>query len=404
MPAPEVGSLSVRDLWESYLIYHDRALGIRDRLMGRRRTKTEEFWALKGVSLEVEPGETVALIGPNGSGKSTLLKCLAGILNPTKGEIAVNGKMAAMLELGAGFHGDLTGRENVYLNASILGFPRQQVDKIFDEIVEFSELASFIDVPVRTYSSGMYVRLGFAVAVNLSPDIFLIDEVLAVGDARFQARCFERIRALQRRGTTIVLVTHDLDAASNMCKRAVLLIDGEVAAEGDSRNVVDVYREKVVDAHEPGRFTGGEVHGSGEVTLDNIRIETASGSARPATGEEFSVMFDAKANSDVDNPLFGVIVRASDGSYLYDTNTLWRDQQTGTFRAGQRASVRFRMKAQLLSGIFLVTVAAGRSDGKQPYDWHTDAISFEVRGPRGARGIAPLDAAIEVEPIVERVG
>ncbi len=382
----------------NFRIYHDRAIGIRDRLVGRRRKRPEEFLALRNVNIEVQPGETVALIGPNGSGKSTLLKCIARIMKPTSGEILLSGQTAALLELGAGFHGDLTGRENVYLNASILGFARKRVDEIFDEIVAFAELEDFIDTPVRNYSSGMYVRLGFAVAVNLSPEIFLVDEVLAVGDARFQQRCFDRIRQLQRSGTTIVLVTHDLDAAANICRTAVLLNKGEVVKTGVSHLVVDAYRDLVAESgvHEPTGWTGGPVHGSGEMTVTNVRLESNGDDPLLNSGDEFAICFDVETHVAVEDPVFGMIIRGVDGTYLFDTNTLWRHQATGRFDKGQRSTVRFELKANILSGLYLVTVAASNSDGRSPYDWHTDALAFEVRGPAHSAGVADLGAHISV--------
>jgi ABC-type polysaccharide/polyol phosphate transport system ATPase subunit len=400
VPLPP-GSVAVRDLWESFTIYHDRPVSLKDRLIGKRKTAPEEFWALQGVSLEVEPGETLALVGANGSGKSTLLKVMARILEPDRGTVEIGGRLAALLEVGAGFHGDLTGRENVYLNASILGFGRKEVDRIFDDIVGFAELERFIDTPVRTYSSGMYVRLGFAVAVHLNPHILLVDEVLAVGDARFQARCFDRIRSLQRDGRTIIFVTHDTDLAASLCKRAILLVKGEVEEAGPSHKVVDRYRELYTaeGTHQLGQFGGGEVHGTGEIRLSGIRLVTEAGDPVVRVGEQVSVTFAAEATTDVTHPVFGLIVRAPDGTYLYDTNTLWRSQDTGAFQSGDKVVVRYDFKANLLPGMYLVTVAAANEDGRVAYDWHTDVLPFEVRGNTHARGIAALEADITIEAL-----
>ena len=397
MPAP--GRVLVDDVWESFRIFHDRPVSIRERLVGRRKTVAEEFWALKGVSFEVAPGESFAVIGPNGSGKSTLLKCLARILEPTRGRVEIEGRLAALLELGAGFHGDLTGRENVYLNASILGFRERDVDAIFDDIVDFSELEEFIDTPVRNYSSGMFVRLGFAVAINLEPQVLLVDEVLAVGDARFQQRCFERIRAIQRVGTTIVLVTHDLDSATTLCRQAVLLDKGELVASGKSHDVADAYRRRVADsgAYRMSQFAGGEVEGSGELALTNIRIVGDTGKEYVESGERFAICFEAEAQTAVDNPVFGLIIRGHDGAYLFDTNTLWRRQRTGVFAPGAKAAVRFELTANLLPGSYLVTVAASDADGKRALDWHTDVLPLEIRGAASTRGIVDLNAGIHVE-------
>lgn len=393
------GSISVRDVSMSFRVFHDHPIGIRDRLVGRRRNRPEEFSALTNVNLEVKAGDTVALIGPNGSGKSTLLKCLARILKPTSGEIVSSGQTAALLELGAGFHGDLTGRENVFLNGSILGFSKDQVKEIFDDIVEFSELSDFIDTPVRNYSSGMYVRLGFAVAVNLSPDILLVDEVLAVGDARFQARCFERIRQLQEAGTTIVLVTHDLHAATTICREAVLLDKGRVVETGISHNVVETYKDLVAEGgvrYHPRGWAGEEVKTRGDMVLSDVRLDTGTDKSFVSAGDRFSVTFEAEAIEDVEEPVFGLILRSIEGAYLFDTNTLWREQPTGSFSKGQGTQVRFDMKANLLSGIFLVTVTAASSDGSIPFAWNTDALTFEVRGPKHSSGIALLDAEIHI--------
>ncbi|MBN1134947.1 MAG: ABC transporter ATP-binding protein, partial [Anaerolineae bacterium] len=205
----------------------------------------ERFWALRNVSFEIGSSGMVGIIGPNGAGKSTVLKLATRIIEPSAGRISVNGRVSALLELGAGFHPDLTGRENVYLNGSILGFSRAEMDCIFDEIVDFAEMDRFIDVPVKHYSSGMYMRLAFAIAINVRPDILLVDEVLAVGDQAFQARCLDRISEMKRRGVTIVLVTHDLDAVRSLCDRAIWLDEGKIQAEGTVDLVVEKYLNQV---------------------------------------------------------------------------------------------------------------------------------------------------------------
>lgn len=395
------GSVRVDDVWESYRIYSDNPHGIRDRLAGRRKRVAKEFWALKGVSFELQPGDTLALIGPNGSGKSTLLKCLARILEPTKGQILTAGRTTAMLELGAGFHGDLTGRENVYLNGSILGLRRKEVDAVLDEVVVFAELEEFIDAPIRTYSSGMYLRLGFAVSVHLDPDILIIDEVLAVGDARFVARCFDRIGSLKRRGTTIIVVTHDLDTAGTICKRGIYLEQGAVRMTGNALDVIDRYRADVAGSQGGGadRWEGGTVFGTGEVTIDRIWLEPDAPDGVVSIGEAFSVCFEATVHESVDDPIFGATLRAPDGTEVYATNTMWQQQPTGFFASGERLLVRFDLSRGLLPGRYLVTVAVARHDGKIHYDWHTDALVFDVVGSFTAQGFADLRGRIAVEPI-----
>jgi ABC-2 type transport system ATP-binding protein len=394
------GTVVVDDVWESFKVYHERAQGIRDRLFARRKNVAEEFWALRGVSLRLDPGDTVGLIGENGSGKSTLLKCIAGILQPSRGTVRTFGRTASMLELGAGFHPDLTGRENVYLNSSILGFSKRYTDHVFDEMVEFAgaQVAEAIDRPVRTYSSGMYLRLGFAVSVHLQPDILIIDEVLAVGDAKFVKKCYDRIHELKRRGVTIAVVSHDLETVASLCDRAIYLERGKVVADGPSIEVVDRYRADVTadQGGAVGRWEGGAVYGSGEMTLTDIRLVTVEGHEAIHTGDPIAVLFVAEAQTAVDNPVFGLIVRANDGTYLYDTNTLWRHQATGRFEPGDRAEVRFDLRANLLPGRYTVTVAASRHDGKVVYDWHSDALGFDVAGDFVANGLVELNGSISV--------
>ena len=216
-----------------FLLHHKRATSVKERLLLHRQSSSEEFWALRDVDLEIGAGQTVGLIGPNGSGKSTLLKVLSGILAPTTGTVTVRGRIASLLELGAGFNGELTGRENVFLNAAILGLSRRETERYFDDIVGFAELEPFIDNQVKHYSSGQYVRLGFAVAVHVSPDILLVDEVLAVGDESFQRKCLDKIGEFQERGCTILFVTHALDLIPRICSRGVVLDRGRVLHDGD---------------------------------------------------------------------------------------------------------------------------------------------------------------------------
>lgn len=239
-------AIEIRDVWKRYVIRHNRNDALKTRFLGlfhrRHRERREEFWALKGVNLAVERGEALGLIGPNGSGKSTLLYLIARTLYPTRGEIVVRGRVAPMIEIGLGFHPELTGRENVYLSASLYGLTRVEIDRFYDDIVEFSELGEFIDAPIKNYSTGMQARLGFSVAVHLDPDILLIDEVLAVGDEHFQKKCMERMEEFRRRGKTIVFVSHSAEAVKLLCDRACLLSHGEIVEIGEVAKVLEVYR------------------------------------------------------------------------------------------------------------------------------------------------------------------
>jgi ABC-2 type transport system ATP-binding protein len=230
--------IEARGVGKRFARHQRRATSIKERLVRREQGAKDEFWALREVSLTVGAGETVGLMGPNGSGKSTLLKVLSGILRPNEGSVSVVGRVASLLELGAGFDGELTGRENIYLNSALLGVPRQETQALFDQIVEFSELGEFIDNPVKHYSSGMYVRLGFAIAVHIDPDILIVDEVLAVGDAAFQKKCIDRIKDFQRQGKTILFVSHSAGLVEQLCTRAVLLAHGRTLFDGPPRQGV----------------------------------------------------------------------------------------------------------------------------------------------------------------------
>jgi ABC-2 type transport system ATP-binding protein len=388
------------DVWESFKIYHERPIGVRDRLFARRKTVSEELVALKGVSVSLAPGDTMGLIGANGSGKSTLLKCIAGILEPTRGELQTFGRVASMLEVGAGFHGDLTGRENAYLNGSILGFSKKFVEGVFDEIVEFAgpRVTAAIDNPVRTYSSGMYLRLGFAVSVHLQPDILIVDEVLAVGDAAFQKQCFDRIHELKRRGVTICVVSHDLETVAALCDRGVYLRDGEVVLDGPAIDVVDRYRNDVMSEQTGvGEWHDGEVHGTGEMVVENIELIGLSPNEPAQSGRKLAVAYDVVARAPVDDPIFGFVLRTNDGTELYGTNTLMRRIETGSFAVGDRRRVRFDFDVPLLAGRYLASVMASRSDAIVTYDWHTDALAFDVASLPDQIGIVDMGATITIE-------
>lgn len=234
-------TIIVEDVYKTFNVYMDKANTIKEKLMFFRRNKKEKREVLKGINLRIKKGETVALIGVNGSGKSTLLKLMTKIIYPNKGKITTNGKLTSLLELGAGFHPDFSGRENIYFNASIFGLTRKEIDERIDSIIEFSELGSYIDNPVRTYSSGMYMRLAFSVAINVNADILLIDEILSVGDQHFQEKCFNKMRELKEQGKTMVFVTHSMESVKSLCDRAVWLYEGQIRMDGNTEEVVNEY-------------------------------------------------------------------------------------------------------------------------------------------------------------------
>jgi ABC-2 type transport system ATP-binding protein len=257
-------TISAQGVGKRFQLHHRRATSLKERLLLHRQSSSEEFWALREVDLEVGGGQTVGLIGPNGSGKSTLLKVLSGILAPSTGRVTVRGRIASLLELGAGFNGELTGRENVFLNAAILGLSRREIGRYFDDIVAFAELEPFIDNQVKHYSSGQYVRLGFAVAVHVSPDILLVDEVLAVGDESFQRKCLAKIAQFQQQGCTILFVTHALDLIPRICSRGVVLDHGRVLHDGDPVEAAERLRSLL--------GTGADQSGGGAMAADRPRV------------------------------------------------------------------------------------------------------------------------------------
>ncbi|MFC4243523.1 ABC transporter ATP-binding protein [Gryllotalpicola reticulitermitis] len=277
----------VDDVSKRFIIRKDNSLKERLVTLGRTgRRHREDFWALKDVSIEIRAGQTVALIGHNGSGKSTLLKVIGGIIDPSSGSVARRGRIAALLELGAGFHPDLTGRENVFLNASILGLSREETEERFDDIVAFSGIVDFIDTQVKFYSSGMYVRLAFAVAVHTDPDVLLVDEVLAVGDEAFQRKCLDKIRSFQQEGRTIVLVTHSLSQVQELADRAILLNHGEVVVDGDPNKAVSAFRDILEVRRQNEAEAQAAVHGVATDELSRVRDGHVHSAVAHAVGRE----------------------------------------------------------------------------------------------------------------------
>ncbi len=285
-------AVEVRGVSKSFRRYHDLNQSLKEKLINWRKRGYDLFWALEDIDLDVHAGETISIIGPNGSGKSTLLRLMTRIMVPDQGTIKANGKIAALLDLGAGFHPDLTGRENIYLNASILGFSKKEVDAIYDQIVDFSGLGDFIDNQVKNYSSGMYVRLGFSVAINVRPDILLVDEVLAVGDETFQAKCLDKISEFQDSGKTIVLVTHNSDLAAQISNRILWLEYGKVKMLGDPREVVNAVPRG--HARQP---PGGGVRQPADHASRDVKVTDDTGKVRPLfeTGESITVRMEYEA-------------------------------------------------------------------------------------------------------------
>ena len=313
----------VDDVSKRFRLYHERNRSLKATILRAGRVRYDEFWALRDVSLEIEEGTTYGLVGENGSGKSTLLKCIARILRPDSGRIRTRGKMAALLELGSGFHPELSGRENVFLNGSILGLSKRDLTARFDDIVSFAGLERFIDQPVKNYSSGMYVRLGFSVAINIDPDILLVDEVLAVGDAVFQRRCNEKFADFRRAGKTVVIVSHASESMRTICDKVAWLQKGQIVAEGRPEEVVDDY---VDQGHEDRIETPAEAEsrcGAGEVRLAAVQMLESSCRqiTDPSTSEAVTFRLRYRADKPLSKPIFGLDLETLEGTWLWAHHT-----------------------------------------------------------------------------------
>jgi ABC-type polysaccharide/polyol phosphate transport system ATPase subunit len=404
-PSPDI-AVAVRGVSKRFRLHRGREVftvkdlfvrGGRGRLFGG-----EELWAVRDVNLELARGRMVGIIGSNGSGKSTLLKLVGGILKPTSGAIAVAGRVSALIELGAGFHPEFTGRENIYVNGILLGLSRTEIRERFDEIVAFAGLDAFIDNPVKTYSSGMYMRLGFAIAVTVDPDILLIDEVLAVGDEAFQHKCVGKIQEFKAQGKTIVIVTHDLGSVERLCDEAVWLHQGRLMAHGGTRQVIDGYLNHV--ASEEAQALGADHReaeaqaaagtaqrwGSREIEITRVRLLDAAGAERYLydAGEACTVHLAWRATRPIEDPVFGIGVFRKDGVCCYGTNTAIDGLHLGKL-AGEGDLAMEIQRLDLIEGEYLLDVAAHARDG-HPYDYHCRLYAFAVRSRLKDTGVARL--------------
>ncbi len=389
--------LELLDVTRRFIKRRERSRSFQDRflrLLSRRNVEQEEFWPLDGVSLTLARGECLGIIGPNGSGKSTLLKLVSGILPPTAGEMIVRGRVCSLLELGAGFHPDLTGRENIYLNGSIYGLSRAQMNERIDRIIDYAELGDFIDTPVRHYSSGMYVRLGFAVAIHTDPDLLLVDEVLAVGDTTFQHKCLTSIRQLQAAGVTMILVSHDLASIQSICSRAIWIRHGKVQSDGPPLDVTLDYlsqlsaEEDAARAHGPGEITDVEKlerrrWGSGKIRITRVETLDEDGNPVPSlqTGGPLTVRLHYQAPERIEQPVFGIGLHSQGGVHVGGPNT-----RTGQFRipfVEGEGTLSYHMPAvPLIEGEYLLSVAVVNTDDTETFDYHDRLYPVRVHAGR----------------------
>ena len=395
------GSISVEHLSRVFRVYPQPVRTLKETLLTRSRQKPTDVVALDDVSLMVEPGEAVGLIGRNGSGKTTLLRILAGIIKPTAGTALTGGRIASLLELGAGFQPEFTGRENVYLNGSIYGLKRSYINEVMDEIVAFAELERAIDLPVRTYSSGMYMRLGFAVAAHLSADILLLDEVFAVGDEAFQQKCFGKIFEFKRRGGTIVFVSHDAAAVEKLCERAVLLVDGRLEFDGSTHDAISRYHRLLSLERDPAeRKAGLREWGSGEARIAEVELLAADGSERRQflAGEPLTVRVRIRTDHALAPPRLAYELRTEAGLLLaagvQDAGELGWDEAPG------ERTLRFDVdRLPLSDGRFQLRFGLSDETGEHLYHWLDDAYRFLVYPDGRERGLLRLEGSWSTEEI-----
>jgi ABC-type polysaccharide/polyol phosphate transport system ATPase subunit len=387
------GEISVEGVSRRFRIHAREARTLKDLFVQRGQTQPTDVWALHDVSLAVQPGEAVGLIGRNGSGKTTLLRLVAGIIKPTAGQVRAEGRIGSLLELGAGFHLDFTGRENVFLNGAIQGLRRADIRQRFDEIVAFAELEHAIDRPVRTYSSGMTMRLGFAIAAFLDADVLLLDEVFAVGDEAFQRKCFGRIFAFKQAGGTIVFVSHDASAVERLCERSVLLDIGRVAFDGPTREAITRYRRALADDANPAeRGAGLREWGSGEATIESAVLVGKEGADRLQflSGEPFVLQVGVAAPDGVPPPRLQLELRDDAGALVAGHAVDLRG--LGWVGGNGRRRVRFEIgELPLADGRFHLRLGLTDESGEHVYHWLDDALVFVVYPGGDERGVVRFE-------------
>ncbi|WP_313961641.1 ABC transporter ATP-binding protein [Leptotrichia shahii] len=391
--------ISVKDVEKSFKIYSDKGHTLKERLLFfKQRNSYTRHEVLKGVTLEIEKGEVVGLVGHNGCGKSTLLKLMTKIIYPDKGKIEINGKISSLLELGAGFHPDMTGRENIYTNASIFGLTKKEIDARLDNIIEFSELEEFIDSPVRTYSSGMYMRLAFSVAINVDADILLIDEILAVGDARFQAKCFNKMLELKKSGITIVIVSHDLGSIERLCNRAIWIEEGKIRDEGIPHDIVAEYLDDIMSKDENKKIKVQSKEkieekitekkenkkdknrtGNKDVEIIDIKLLNEKDEVSDTYNSEDKLKIQVKYkrnNDELKDSVFGFGIFRNDGLNCYGTNTFI--DNFGKIKIQDEGTVEVIIdQIQLLEGKYYLDIAFHDEYGK-PYDYIRKIKKFSI--------------------------
>jgi ABC-type polysaccharide/polyol phosphate transport system ATPase subunit len=398
-------AVSCQAVWKQFRIPLDRPRTAKQRILHPSRSRAaRDLDALRDVSFEIGSGDFFGIIGRNGSGKSTLLKCLAGIYLPTKGTVTLGGRVSPFIELGVGFNPELTALDNIVVNAALLGIPPKEARDSFREIVRFAELEEFEQLKLKNYSSGMYVRLGFAAAIQAEADIYLVDEVLAVGDARFQDKCFDTFRQLRRRGKTVIYVTHDLATVERLCDHALLLERGEAVAVGSPHDVIQTYRQRNLE-DEQAEAVGQEPllptrrWGDGAAEVLDAWFESEDGVRSTAMSQGSRAIFKAhiRFHRPMDEPVFGVIIKNDRGDHVFVTNTMFDQIRTGTFAAGDEAVYSVAFALELADGRHTASPAVAYQDAQRFADWQEEIAGVAVRGERLSGGIVDLAHETDIE-------
>lgn len=422
-------AISVEHVEKMYKLYDKPTDRLKESLGLTRKKKYKEHYALHDVNFKVNKGETVGIIGTNGSGKSTILKIITGVLNPTAGEVKVNGRISALLELGAGFNMEYTGIENVYLNGTMIGFTREEIDAKLNDILEFADIGDFVYQPVKTYSSGMFVRLAFAVAINIDPEILIVDEALSVGDVFFQAKCYHKFEEFKKLGKTILFVSHDLGSIGKYCDRVVLLNQGVKLNEGKPKEMIDIYKKLLVNQYVDDDETEKEQenesdnentkeesvtwkdmttsnpdiveYGNGLATIIDYGIKDAAGNMSNAIekGSDFTIMFKVKFSEKVSDPIFAITIKDLKGTEITGTNTMFEKIDTGTVNKDEVRSVSFTQNMNLQGGDYLVSLGCtGYRDGEfTVYHRLYDVFNITVISNKNTVGYYDMNSEIVVE-------
>lgn len=395
-------SVVVRDLYKTFKLPHDHSNGIKQLIVNLRKRKKgyDTQQVLRDISFDIKKGEFFGIVGRNGSGKSTLLKLLAGIYAPDKGLVQINGSLTPFIELGVGFNPELTGRENVYLNGALLGFSKVEMQAMYDEIVAFAELERFMDQRLKNYSSGMQVRLAFSIAIRAQSDILLLDEVLAVGDAVFQKKCYDYFKQLKKEKRTVILVSHDTGVLQEYCTNGILLEGGEIIEQGPIKDVLNHYQavlnksesDKVADRAGKNRW------GSGEVLVESIKIGEGDQNKKKIFSEEtpITISVDFRAVEDTEKPVYGITVTDATGSIFFQTNTLWRHVPVKDHPKKKIVRIDIVVPNTLNTGTYFVSPAASDSSGTSVYDWRENLASFDVVKEQKSHGFINVAHTLKV--------